>query len=69
MAVSFARKGFPVVGFDVDLGRITELNAGYDRTHEVETGDLRHATLSFSSELAAIRKFGFLHRHRADADR
>jgi UDP-N-acetyl-D-galactosamine dehydrogenase len=59
VAVSFARKGFPVVGFDVDLGRISELNAGYDRTHEVETGDLRHATLSFSSELAAIRSSDF----------
>ena len=59
MAVSFARKGFPVVGFDVDLGRISELNAGYDRTHEVEAGDLRHATLSFSSELSAINRSDF----------
>ncbi len=59
MAVAFARKGFPVVGFDVDLGRISELNAGYDRTHEVESGDLCHATLSFSSELAAIKRSDF----------
>lgn len=59
VAVSFARKGFPVVGFDVDLGRISELNAGYDRTHEVETGDLRHTTLSFTSELAAIKRSDF----------
>lgn len=59
VAVSFARKGFPVVGFDIDLGRISELNAGYDRTHEVETSDLRHATLSFSSELAAIERSDF----------
>jgi UDP-N-acetyl-D-galactosamine dehydrogenase len=59
VAASFARKGFPVIGFDIDLERISELNAGYDRTHEVETRDLRHATLSFSGELAAIRNSDF----------
>lgn len=59
MAVSFARKGFPVVGLDVDLERISELNVGYDRTREVEASDLRHDTLSFSSELAAIKGADF----------
>lgn len=59
VAVSFARNGFSVVGFDVDVGRISELNAGYDRTCEVETDDLHHGSLSFSSELAAIGSSDF----------
>jgi UDP-N-acetyl-D-glucosamine/UDP-N-acetyl-D-galactosamine dehydrogenase len=59
VAVSFARTGVPVVGFDVDARRISELNAGHDRTREVETDDLRHASLSFSDDLAAIRSADF----------
>lgn len=59
MAVSFARTQVPVVGFDVDVARISELNAGHDRTLEVEIADLRHASLSFSADVAAIRKSNF----------
>ncbi len=33
LAIEFAKK-YPVVGFDIDEGRINELNNGYDRTHE-----------------------------------
>ena len=32
VAVAFARSGAPVVGFDIDAGRIEELRAGHDRT-------------------------------------
>ena len=35
VAVAFARQGTPVIGFDIDEGRIRELEAGFDRTHEV----------------------------------
>jgi UDP-N-acetyl-D-mannosaminuronate dehydrogenase len=40
VAVSFARAGIPVVGFDGDATRIAELNADHDRTGG-ETVDLR----------------------------
>jgi UDP-N-acetyl-D-galactosamine dehydrogenase len=59
VAVAFARLGIPVVGFDVDARRIAELSAGYDRTFEVETADLAHPSLAFSSESGAIRSSDF----------
>jgi UDP-N-acetyl-D-glucosamine/UDP-N-acetyl-D-galactosamine dehydrogenase len=59
VAVSFARAGIPVVGFDVDATRIAELNNGTDRTREVEADELRHPTLTFSSDAAAIRDSDF----------
>jgi UDP-N-acetyl-D-galactosamine dehydrogenase len=59
VAVSFARTRVPVIGFDVDATRVSELNACRDRTREVETDDLRQAALTFSTDLAAIRKSDF----------
>lgn len=59
VAVSFARTRIPVVGFDVDATRISELNSGHDRTREVEKGDLRHASLTFSADVRAIRECNF----------
>ncbi|MBR1244175.1 nucleotide sugar dehydrogenase [Bradyrhizobium sp. AUGA SZCCT0274] len=59
VAVSFARAGTPVVGFDVDASRITELNKAHDRTLEVESEDLRQPTLAFSMDPAAIRNCDF----------
>lgn len=59
VAVSFARSGISVVGFDIDAVRISELDAGHDRTREVETIDLRQASLTFSSDVEAIRSSDF----------
>lgn len=59
VAVAFARLGVPVVGFDVDHTRISELSAGHDRTFEVESNDLAHASLAFSSDPDAIRSSDF----------
>ncbi|MBR0704326.1 nucleotide sugar dehydrogenase [Bradyrhizobium diazoefficiens] len=59
VAVSFARAGVPVVGFDVDRTRVSELQAGHDRTREVEADDLRHGSLAFSHELADIKNSDF----------
>ena len=39
LAVEFAKK-FPVTGFDINTGRISELNAGHDNTLEVEDENL-----------------------------
>ena len=36
LAVAFAEK-FKIVGYDIDVSRIQELQSGTDKTHEVET--------------------------------
>jgi UDP-N-acetyl-D-glucosamine/UDP-N-acetyl-D-galactosamine dehydrogenase len=59
VAVAFGRQGTPVIGFDIDAGRIAELRAGGDRTREVEPHDLRHATLTFTSDPADIARADF----------
>ena len=49
VAVEFGKK-YPVIGFDVNESRITELRAGVDRTLEVDEKELRLATqLHYSS--------------------
>ena len=40
LAVEFSKK-FPVAGFDIKAGRISELNAGHDSTLEVADGNLK----------------------------
>ena len=59
VAVAFARAGISVVGFDVDNLRISELKTGQDRTLEVEAGDLRQSTLTFSGSTDALRLSDF----------
>jgi UDP-N-acetyl-D-galactosamine dehydrogenase len=59
VAVSFARSGVPVVGFDVDSGRVAELREGKDRTREVDSGDLRQETLLFTADPAEMVKADF----------
>ncbi len=54
VAVAFARAGVPVAGFDIDQKRIAELCKFYDRTHEVEAADLRHASLSFTHDVNTL---------------
>ena len=50
VAVSFARSGVPVIGFDVDARRVAELREGNDRTCEVEGADLRQKSLIFTAD-------------------
>jgi UDP-N-acetyl-D-galactosamine dehydrogenase len=54
VAVAFAREGFTVTGFDIDASRIRELEGGQDRTREVETPDLKHPSLKFTADAAAL---------------
>ncbi|RVU00718.1 nucleotide sugar dehydrogenase [Mucilaginibacter limnophilus] len=48
LAVEFAKQ-YKVTGFDINVGRIAELTAGYDRTKEVNDEDLA-AVLKVSNE-------------------
>jgi UDP-N-acetyl-D-glucosamine/UDP-N-acetyl-D-galactosamine dehydrogenase len=54
LAVEFSKR-FPTVGFDIDAGRIQQLQNGQDLTLEVEATALQAATgLSFSDQAADI---------------
>jgi UDP-N-acetyl-D-glucosamine/UDP-N-acetyl-D-galactosamine dehydrogenase len=57
VAAAFAGAGSPVVGRDI--GRVRELRAGWDRTREVETADLKRATLDPISDGAALKAADF----------
>ncbi len=59
VAVAFGRQGTPVIGFDIDDGRISELKSGRDRTREVEAGDLAGSHLRFTSDPSDIRTADF----------
>ena len=54
VAVAFARSGAPVIGFDIDRGRVEELRAGRDRTREVEPDDLQQPALRFENDQKAL---------------
>jgi UDP-N-acetyl-D-glucosamine/UDP-N-acetyl-D-galactosamine dehydrogenase len=59
VAAAFARGGSPVVGFDIDAARVSELREGKDRTREVESSDLRLPSLSFTCDPAAFKASDF----------
>jgi len=59
VAVAFGKKGDPVVAFDVDARRISELREGEDRTNEVTGEDLRAANLNFTYEPADLQDADF----------
>jgi UDP-N-acetyl-D-galactosamine dehydrogenase len=59
VAVAFGRQGTPVIGFDIDAARVSELKAGRDRTREVEPHDLRHPRLRFTSDAAELSAADF----------
>ncbi|GBD43388.1 UDP-N-acetyl-D-glucosamine 6-dehydrogenase [bacterium HR40] len=60
VAVGFARAHGDVLGFDIDARRIAELEAGFDRTGEVEAADLRLPGLRFSTDPQALAGRSFL---------
>jgi UDP-N-acetyl-D-galactosamine dehydrogenase len=53
LAVALARH-FPVLGFDIDQGRVDELRRGEDRTREVEPEALRSSSLRLSADPADL---------------
>ena len=59
VAVSFARSGVPVTGFDIDRTRVDELRAGHDRTLEVVSADLKHTTLRFDHDASLLAECDF----------
>ncbi len=56
LAVEFGKK-YPVTGFDIKQGRITELESGRDSTREVEPAELAAASqLSFTADPEQLRR-------------
>jgi UDP-N-acetyl-D-glucosamine/UDP-N-acetyl-D-galactosamine dehydrogenase len=54
LAVEFGKK-YPVVGFDINQGRVEELQSGHDRTREVESEELQNSVnLKFTWNLEQI---------------
>ncbi|HET7358512.1 MAG TPA: nucleotide sugar dehydrogenase [Rhodanobacteraceae bacterium] len=55
LAVEFGRR-WPVLGFDIDAGRVDELRQGRDRTGETDAGQLHAAKrLGYTAELEDLR--------------
>src|SRR6266567_7430375 len=59
VATTFARSGAPVVAFDIDGRRVSELSKGYDRTGEVEPAGLRSPGLTFTDAAADLSAADF----------
>lgn len=59
VATAFARAGFEVLGFDIDVRRISELARGHDRTHEVESEAVNAPGLRFTSVADELRSADF----------
>lgn len=58
VAVSFGKRG-AVIGFDVNVERIGELQGGFDRTNEVEDASLAQANIHFTCEPCDLRRADF----------
>ena len=58
VAVAFGKLS-RVIGLDIDAGRIEELRRCVDRTGEVESADLAHADVHFTSAPADLREADF----------
>ncbi|MBT6122926.1 MAG: nucleotide sugar dehydrogenase, partial [Candidatus Puniceispirillum sp.] len=48
VAIAFAEAGFSVVGFDVNEGRINDLNKAVDVTFEVENDRLTNDKITYT---------------------
>jgi len=59
VALSFARKFPGTVGFDIDAKKVGELNAGHDRTGEVEPEVLKGSTLQMTADPKALEGVTF----------
>jgi UDP-N-acetyl-D-glucosamine/UDP-N-acetyl-D-galactosamine dehydrogenase len=59
VALAFGKAGLLAVGFDIDRGRIDELQRFHDRTRETTEDELRKANIRLSSDPADLREADF----------
>jgi UDP-N-acetyl-D-galactosamine dehydrogenase len=60
LAVRFAQTGTPVLGFDINQNRITELKSFKDSTNEVSSDELENAGITFSSDPTQLSTAEFI---------
>jgi len=58
VAVAFGRQS-KTIGFDINATRISELQAGFDRTGEVSAEDLKVTNILFTNQIAELREADF----------
>jgi UDP-N-acetyl-D-galactosamine dehydrogenase len=58
VAVSFGKK-WKTIGFDIDLTRILQLKAGFDRTGEVSSEGLTNTDIFFTNNIDELRQADF----------
>ncbi len=58
VAISMAKQ-FDCVGFDINQGRVDELNGGHDRTGEVTDEDLKASGMTFTANVEEIKGKSF----------
>jgi len=56
LAYIFAKKGYDVRGYDLNAGRIAELEIGHDRTRELTEKQLKEVTIRYSAEPTVIQE-------------
>ena len=59
VALAFARRFSPVLGFDISAERLRELSSGHDRTGEVTRDALAASTLRFTGDPADLAQASF----------
>jgi UDP-N-acetyl-D-glucosamine/UDP-N-acetyl-D-galactosamine dehydrogenase len=59
VAISFARAGAKVIGFDIAPDRVSELTSGFDRTREIDADDLKNTALHFTADPQALAAADF----------
>src|SRR3954447_20211386 len=59
IAVAFGKQQ-PVIGFDINQAKISELQAGVDRTGEVSEKDLKSAQITFTANPADLKLADFI---------
>ena len=59
IAVAFGRRG-PVIGFDINKTKISELRKGFDRTGEVSAEDLKNSQVQYTAEASDLKAADFV---------
>ena len=59
LAVALAEKWPGTIGFDIDAGKVRELQQGEDVTGELDSGALQSSSLEITSEASALKAANF----------
>lgn len=59
IALAFAQKGVDVVGFDINKAKIDHYISGVDPAHEVDSDDLLHTAIEFTTEESRLKEACF----------